>query len=77
MHHFEYKNKELYCESVPVRDIAAKVGTPFYLYSTATLNRHFRAFDEAFTMPHITCFATKACSNIAILNLFRIKFFKF
>jgi diaminopimelate decarboxylase len=70
MHHFEYKNKELYCESVPVRDIAAKVGTPFYLYSMATLNRHFRAFDEAFTMPHITCFATKACSNIAILNLF-------
>lgn len=70
MHHFEYKNKELYCESVAVRDIAAKVGTPFYLYSTATLNQHFRAFDEAFAMPHITCFATKACSNIAILNLF-------
>ncbi|MBC8318060.1 MAG: diaminopimelate decarboxylase [Desulfobulbaceae bacterium] len=70
MHHFEYKNKELYCESVPVRDIAAEVGTPFYLYSTATLTRHFKAFDEAFAMPHVTCFATKACSNIAILNLF-------
>jgi diaminopimelate decarboxylase len=70
MHHFEYKNNELYCESVSIKEIASQVGTPFYLYSTATLNRHFRAFDEAFTMPHITCFATKACSNIAILNLF-------
>jgi diaminopimelate decarboxylase len=70
MHHFEYKNNDLYCESVAIKDIASQVGTPFYLYSTATLNRHFRAFDEAFTMPHITCFATKACSNIAILNLF-------
>lgn len=70
MHHFEYKNNELYCESVSIKEIASQVGTPFYLYSTATLNRHFRAFDEAFAMPHITCFATKACSNIAILNLF-------
>ena len=70
MNHFQYKNDVLFCEEVPVADIAAAVGTPFYLYSTATLTRHFQAFDGAFTLPHITCFATKACSNIALLNLF-------
>ncbi len=51
-------------------DIAARVGTPFYLYSAETLTRHFNAFDGAFSVPHITCFAVKSCSNIAILNLF-------
>lgn len=71
MHHFEYIHNELYCEDVPVREIAARVGTPFYLYSQATLDRHFQAFDSAFTgLDHLTCFAVKACSNIAILNLF-------
>jgi diaminopimelate decarboxylase len=71
MHHFQYKGNELYCEEVPVREIAAGVGTPFYLYSEATLTRHFRAFDSAFAgKNHLTCFAVKACSNIAILNLF-------
>ncbi|MBI5556654.1 MAG: diaminopimelate decarboxylase [Deltaproteobacteria bacterium] len=70
MNHFQYKNNVLHCEEVPVADIAAQVGTPFYLYSTETLTRHFKAFDQAFTLPHLTCFAAKACSNIALLNLF-------
>jgi diaminopimelate decarboxylase len=71
MHHFIYKNGALYCEDVSIQDIADQVGTPFYLYSTATLKRHFQAFDSGFDgMDHLTCFAVKACSNIAILNLF-------
>lgn len=52
-------------------EIAQAVGTPFFLYSQATLDRHFKAFDSGFEdIPHITCFAVKACSNIAILNRF-------
>ena len=70
MHHFNYRENHLYCESVPVKRVAAEVGTPFYLYSTKTLTRHFKAFDSAFSLPHITCFAVKSCSNIAILRLF-------
>ena len=71
MHHFEYQNNNLFCESVPVASIAEAVGTPFYLYSTATLSRHFEAFDGSFSdTPHITCFAVKSCSNLSILRLF-------
>lgn len=71
MHHFTYKNKMLYCENVPVQDVADQAGTPLYLYSTATLKRHFQAFESGFDgMDHLTCFAVKACSNIAILNIF-------
>ncbi len=70
MNHFQYKNDVLFCEEVPVAEVAAAVGTPFYLYSAATLTRHFQAFDSAFSLPHITCFAVKSCSNIALLNLF-------
>ncbi|MFZ5765203.1 MAG: diaminopimelate decarboxylase [Thermodesulfobacteriota bacterium] len=70
MNHFHYRDNALFCEEVAVAGIAARVGTPFYLYSAATLTRHFTAFDGAFTLPHITCFAVKSCSNIAILNLF-------
>jgi diaminopimelate decarboxylase len=71
MNHFTYHNGELCCEDVRIKDIAAQVGTPFYLYSTATLKRHFTAFESGFEgMAHQTCFAVKACSNIAILNLF-------
>jgi diaminopimelate decarboxylase len=71
MNHFDYHDNLLHCESVPVPAIAEAVGTPFYLYSEATLSRHFCAIDQAFgDIPHITCFAVKACSNIAILNLF-------
>ncbi len=71
MNHFQYRNSELFCEDTAVADIAKEVGTPFYLYSRATLDRHFRAFDAGFEgLEHITCFAVKSCSNIAILSLF-------
>jgi diaminopimelate decarboxylase len=71
MHHFHFRNHELLCEEVPLRDIVRKVGTPLYVYSEATLTRHFQAFDSGFAdIPHLTSFAVKACSNIAVLNLF-------
>jgi diaminopimelate decarboxylase len=71
MHHFIYKDNELYCESVAIADIAKTVGTPFYLYSNATLAHHFNTFDKSFgELPHLTCFAVKACSNLAVLRLF-------
>jgi len=70
MNHFNYKGRELYCEDVPVKEIARKVKTPFYLYSSATLTRHFNAFDSALSgHPHLICFAVKANSNLAVLNL--------
>jgi diaminopimelate decarboxylase len=71
MHHFHYIKGELHCENVPVSRIAEAVGTPFYLYSHATLSHHFRTFDAAFEgFPHIICFAVKANANLAILRLF-------
>lgn len=71
MHDFQYKNNTLHCEDIAVPTVAEAVGTPFYLYSAATLTRHFTAFDQAFAdIPHITCFAAKSCANIAILRLF-------
>ena len=71
MHHFIYKDNELYCESVAIADIAKAVGTPFYLYSSATLTHHFNTFDKSFAeVPHLTCFAVKSCSNLAVLRLF-------
>ena len=69
MDHFIYKNGALHAEDVPLADIAAEVGTPFYVYSTATLLRHFRLFDEALEgMDHLVCYAMKAASNQAILK---------
>jgi diaminopimelate decarboxylase len=71
MHHFHYQAGELYCEGVPVPRIAQAVGTPFYLYSSATLSQHYRVFEAAFAgFPHIVCFAVKANANLAILRLF-------
>ncbi|MGD8883378.1 MAG: diaminopimelate decarboxylase [Desulfobacterales bacterium] len=71
MHHFTYRENELYCEDVPVQKIAAEIGTPFYLYSHATLTRHFKAFNEAFEgIDRLACFSAKANSNLAILKLF-------
>ena len=71
MHHFHYQQDELYCEEIPVREIADQVGTPFYLYSHATLKRHFLAFDKAFEgVQRLVCFSAKANSNMAILKLF-------
>lgn len=70
MHNFEYHQGELYCEQVPVSQIAKEVGTPCYIYSHATLTRHFRVYDSAFkNIPHIIAFAMKANSNLAILRL--------
>jgi diaminopimelate decarboxylase len=71
MHHFTYREDELYCEDVAVQKIAAEIGTPFYLYSHATLTRHFKAFSEAFAgMEKLICFSAKANTNLAILKLF-------
>jgi diaminopimelate decarboxylase len=71
MHHFQYKGRELHCEEVSVSKIAQEVGTPFYLYSHATLLQHFRAFDGAFEeVKHLTCFSMKSNSNLAIIKLF-------
>ncbi|APZ52729.1 diaminopimelate decarboxylase [Salipiger abyssi] len=69
MDHFLYRDGQLYAEDVPVAEIAAAVGTPVYIYSTATLLRHFRLFDEALAWgPHLVCYAMKAASNQAILK---------
>ncbi|QRF68198.1 diaminopimelate decarboxylase [Ponticoccus alexandrii] len=69
MDHFIYRGGQLWAEDVPVAEIAEQVGTPFYLYSTATLVRHFRLFDEALAWgPHLVCYAMKAASNQAILK---------
>ncbi len=70
MDHFLYKNGELHAEDVRIAEIAEKVGTPFYVYSTATLERHFQVFDEALDgMEHLVCFAMKSLSNVAVLKL--------
>ena len=70
MDHFLYRDGALYAEDVPVAEIAAQVGTPCYIYSTATLERHFRLFDEALAgMDHLVCYAMKAASNQAILKV--------
>ncbi|MCQ0092022.1 diaminopimelate decarboxylase [Roseovarius sp. M141] len=69
MDHFLYKDGVLHAEDVPVAEIAAAVGTPFYVYSTATLERHYSLFNEALAgMDHLVCYAMKAASNIAILK---------
>ena len=70
MDHFIYKSGILYAEDVAIPDIAASVGTPFYVYSAATLTRHYRLFTEALSpLPHQVCFAIKSLSNIAVLKL--------
>lgn len=71
MHHFQHRNGELHAEGVPLREIATRVGTPCYIYSLATLRRHYTVFDEAFaSIPHIVCFSVKANSNVAVLRTF-------
>ncbi len=72
MNHFNYRNDHMYCEDVSVSEIAQEVGTPFYLYSHATLRHHFLAFQKAFEdVPHLVCFSAKSNSNLAVLRLFR------
>ena len=69
MDHFLYRDGALHAEDMAIAEIAAAVGTPFYCYSTATLERHFRLFDEALApLPHLVCFAMKSNSNQAILK---------
>jgi len=71
MHHFKYRDSVLYCEDVPVREIAARIGTPFYLYSHATLKRHFQVFNQAFDgVEKLICYSAKANTNLAVLKLF-------
>lgn len=70
MDHFLYRDGQLFAEDVPVAEIAAAVGTPFYAYSAATLERHYRLFDEALAgTEHLVCYAMKAASNLAIVKL--------
>ena len=70
MDHFRYKDGELYAEGVAVTDIIDQHGSPCYIYSKATFERHWHAFNDAFnSYPHLVCYAVKANSNIAILNL--------
>jgi diaminopimelate decarboxylase len=70
MDYFNYQNDELYVEDVSVQDIVYQHGSPCYIYSRATLERHWKAFDNAFGQhPHLICYAVKANSNLAMLNL--------
>ncbi len=70
MNYFQYIGNELFAEQVPIQEIASQVGTPAYIYSYQTLKRHFTAHDSAFgNIDHLTCFAVKANSNLAILEL--------
>jgi len=71
VHHFEYRNGEMHAEGVPLKRIAKEVGTPAYVYSLATLRRHYQVFDRAFAqVRHIVCFSVKANSNLALLRVF-------
>ena len=70
MDHFTYHNGALCAEDVPLAEIAASVGTPFFCYSTATLTRHFKLFEEALAhSDHLICYAMKANSNLAVIKL--------
>ena len=70
MDYFHYRQGELFAEDVTVTEIAGTVGTPCYIYSRATIERHWRAFDLAFgDHPHLICYAVKANGNLAVLNL--------
>lgn len=70
MDHFIYQRGQLHAESVPLAEIARSVGTPAYVYSRATLSRHYLAFDQALQgIPHLICYAVKANSNLAVLNV--------
>lgn len=71
MNYFRYRGARLFAEGVPLDRIAQKVGTPTYVYSAATLRRHFGVLDQAFDgVPHLLCYSVKASSNLALLRLF-------
>ncbi len=70
MDNLTYRDGKLFCEDVPLEAIAKQVGTPFYLYSTTALKHNFQEFDSGFDgQDHLTCFAVKSCSNLAILQI--------
>lgn len=70
MDHFDYRDGVLHAEDVPLTQVAERFGTPCYVYSRATLERHYRAYTEALGgHPHLICYAVKANSNLAVLNL--------
>ncbi|OUR65515.1 diaminopimelate decarboxylase [Methylophaga sp. 42_25_T18] len=70
MDYFDYRSGQLFAEDVAVTDITAKFGSPAYIYSRATLERHWQAFDQAFSgQAHSICYAVKANSNLAVLNV--------
>ncbi|HEU5058610.1 MAG TPA: diaminopimelate decarboxylase [Kofleriaceae bacterium] len=70
MNHFHYRDGELHCEEVPLQRIADEVGTPVYVYSTATIERHYRVFDDALAgLDHLICYSVKANSNLSVLRL--------
>jgi diaminopimelate decarboxylase len=70
MDHFAYRHGRLFAENVDVSIVAATYGTPCYIYSRATLERHWHAFDDAFgDHPHLICYAVKANSNLAVVNV--------
>src|SRR6185436_9556166 len=69
MHHFAYRNGVMHAEGVDLAGLADAVGTPFYCYSTATLERHYRVFAGAFAdVPALVCYAMKANSNQAVIR---------
>ncbi len=71
MHYFHYENDQLCCEDVPIDAICREFGTPVFVYSKATLQRHFDVFKAPFqTLEHLICFSVKACSNLAVIKLF-------
>ena len=70
MDYFNYQNGQLHCEQVSLQTLAEQYGTPLYVYSRATLERHWKAFDSALAEhPHLVCYAVKANSNLAVLNV--------
>lgn len=70
MDHFNYQGDTLYAEDVPIPTIAREYGTPCYIYSRATFERHYKVYEEALAgLPHLVCYAVKANSNLAVLNL--------
>ena len=70
MDYFNFKDGNLYAEDVKVEDLAKEYGTPLYIYSKATLERHYRAFEHALSrIPHLVCYSVKSNSNLAVLNL--------
>src|SRR2546421_12471448 len=69
MHHFAYRAGVMHAEAVDLASLAEAVGTPFYCYSTATLERHYRVFAGAFAdVPALVCYAMKANSNQAVIK---------